>query len=151
MHESEVKYFSQALSDIKNEFYFDAITTFKKLCNEFPDSELCDDAFFNIGLCYFELNQFEKALNYFKHVIDNYPDSKISILQNGNEFGSTSAKCYLGIINCYLATGEINKIDDQIKIIKKYKDSYVMKDGKKVSFFEIAQDQLKKYNEINNL
>ncbi len=149
MHETEIKYFSQALLDIKDEFYFDAISSFKKIYEEFPQSELCDDAYYNIGLCYFELNQFEKAIHYFKHVIENYPDSKISILQNGSEFGSTCAKCHLGIINCYLATGNTKEIAHQISEIKKYKNSYVIKDGKKIKFFEIANDQLKKFKEIN--
>ena len=70
MHKLEVELFIKALKNAKDEFYFDSINDFKKLTNDYPDSELCDDALYNIGLCYFELKQFSTAIETFEKVIN---------------------------------------------------------------------------------
>ncbi|MDA0765079.1 MAG: tetratricopeptide repeat protein, partial [Proteobacteria bacterium] len=61
--------FTQALKFAQDEFYLDAATQFQKLIDEFPDSELSDDAQYNIGLCYFTINNFQKAIDSFEIVI----------------------------------------------------------------------------------
>ncbi len=141
MHKEEVDFFVNALKSANEEFYLEAINEFKTLIKEFPNSELCDDAEFNIGLCYFNMMQFEKAIESFNTVIDSYPDSTISILEGGNEFGKTAAKSYYAIINCYLAQGYLDSALLTLKNLKnkEFDDSYVINDSNNVSFLKLSE------------
>ena len=148
MHELEIEYFIKGLSYVNNKFYFDAIEQFKKIIAEFPGSELCDDAEYNISLCYFELNQFESAILNLNKLIQDYPDGTITVLGAGNEFGRTAAKAYLLTINCYLGLGQKEKAFEILPIIKTYDDSYVVRDGKKVTYFRLAEETLDLFDKI---
>lgn len=66
MHNKEIQYFTEGLSLARDEFYLDTIHKFNMLVDEFPQSDLADDALYNVGLCYFKLKQFEQA----KEIID---------------------------------------------------------------------------------
>ncbi len=50
MHEKEINYFTTGLQLANDAFYLDAMNQFRSLVTEFPDSELCDDAKFNLPL-----------------------------------------------------------------------------------------------------
>jgi tetratricopeptide (TPR) repeat protein len=145
MHKDEVDLFVKGLENAKSEFYLDSINKFKKLIKDFPDSELCDDAVYNIGLCYFYMQQFQKAIESFEKVINYYPDSTISILEGGNEFGKTAAKSFYGIINCYLAVGDIEKAKLIIPKINNYENSYIITNDKKVLYKELSLTIIEKY------
>lgn len=144
MHKEEVDLFVKALKSANEEFYFEAISEFRNLIKNFPNSELCDDSEFNIGLCYFNMMQFEKAIGSFYKVIDSYPDSTISILEGGNEFGKTAAKSYFAIVNCYMAQGDYDSAFLTLKKLKnkEFNDSYIIKDDRKISFYELAKQTL---------
>lgn len=144
MHKEEVDLFVKALKSANEEFYFEAISEFRNLIKNFPNSELCDDSEFNIGLCYFNMMQFEKAIGSFYKVIDSYPDSTISILEGGNEFGKTAAKSYFAIVNCYMAQGDNDSAFLTLKKLKnkEFNDSYIIKDDRKISFYELAKQTL---------
>ncbi len=144
MHKEEVDLFVKALKSANEEFYFEAISEFRALIEKFPNSELCDDSEFNIGLCYFNMMQFEKAIESFYKVIDTYPDSTISILEGGNEFGKTAAKSYFAIVNCYMAQGDNDSAILTLKKLKnkEFNDSYIIKDDRKISFYELAKQTL---------
>ena len=43
------------------------------------------------------MNNFTKAIDSFEKVITEYPDGTISILDGGNEYGKTAAKCHYGL------------------------------------------------------
>ena len=43
---------------------------FNALIDEFPDSDLADDALLNTGICYYAMNQFEK-INQFQELWGN--------------------------------------------------------------------------------
>lgn len=148
MHEKEIEYFLKGLEFVKDEFYIDAINEFNKLISEFPNSELVDDAIYNIGLCYFNMNQFIKAIEYYQKIIDEYPEAQITVLGGGNEFGKTAAKAYYGIFNCYLALNDKSKLNDILEKLEMYKDSYVIIDNEKVSFKELALKSLSLYEKI---
>ena len=144
MHKEEVDLFVKALKSANEEFYFEAISEFRNLIKNFPNSELCDDSEFNIGLCYFNMMQFEKAIGSFYKVIDSYPDSTISILEGGNEFGKTAAKSYFAIVNCYMAQGDNDSAILTLKKLKnkEFNDSYIIKEDRKISFYELAKQTL---------
>lgn len=140
MHDKEIELFTKALQACNDEFYIDAIETLLELVSTYPDSELADDALYNVGLCYFNLNQFEKAIEYFQKVIDEYPDGTISVLEGGNEYGSTSAKCYYAIINCLLAIGKMEEIENILYKLESYPDSYIINsEGTKLTYKEYAE------------
>ena len=115
----------------------------------FPDSELCDDAYYNKGLCYFKSGQFEKAKEQFYIVINDYPQSTISVLSGNNEFGKTPTKCAYAIINCYLATGNLNETQALMNMLENDKETYVLRDDEKVSFYELSKNLINNYKEAN--
>jgi len=144
MHDKEIQYFTEGLNLAKDEFYLDSINKFKILIDEYPQSDLADDALYNVGLCYFKMKQFEQAIETFNRAIINYPDATISALDNGNEFGLIAAKCLLGIFNSYFIS---NKIEDAKKIIEELKpydnNSYLIVNNQKRTFKEVAINTLK--------
>ena len=88
--------------------------------------------------------QFEKAIESFYKEIDTYPDSTISILEGGDEFGKTAAKSYFAIVNCYMAQGDIDSAFLTLKKLKnkEFNDSYIIREDRKISFYEIAKQTL---------
>lgn len=139
MHELEIGYFLEGLKFIQGKFFIDAIEQFKKIVTDFPDSELADDAEYNVSLCYFELNQFDSAILNLKKLIVDYPGATITILGAGNEFGRTAAKSYLLMINCYLALGELEKTSEILSLMEPYNDSYIITDGVRVTYHDLAK------------
>ena len=146
MHNKEIKIFTQALKLAKDEFYLDSVIEFQIIVEEFPESELVDDCYFNIGLCYFNIYQFQRAKKSFEFVISHYPDAIISILDGGNEYGRTSAKCYLGIVNCYLGMDDLENAKSILNKLEEYSDSYIiLPDGKKELFYSIGKKAVEGY------
>jgi tetratricopeptide (TPR) repeat protein len=145
MHEKEIQLFTNAIQMAKDEFYLDAIQKLEQLIKEFKDSELVDDAYYNIGLCYFNMNQFEKAIELFQKVIHQYPNATISILDDGNEFGKTTAKCHYATMNCFLGLGRFDLALDIVNALDDYSDTYVLIDGQKKTFKELALKAIEVY------
>lgn len=146
MHDKEIQYFTEGLQQAQQEFYLDAINKFQVLIDEYPNSDLADDALFNIGLCYFKMKQLEQAIEAFNQVIINYPDASISSLDNANEFGKTAAKCHYGIFQCLLL---LSKEEEALKELEKLKpfnqNTYVLIEEKKVNFEELAKEIFNQY------
>ena len=149
MHDKEIKLFTNGLKFAQDEFFFDAINDFNKLIKDYPESELADDALYNIGLCYFSVQQFEKAIGLFEKVILDYPDATISVLDGGNEFGKTAAKCHYAIVNCYLALNKLDKAKKELDKLKRYATSYMLVEEKKITFYEFTERAIKVYIETN--
>lgn len=146
MHEKEIQLFVQALKNAKDEFYIDSLKLFQQLIKEYPDSELVDDAYFNIGLCYFNMNQFNSAIENFKNVLENHPEATISILDGGNEYGRTAAKCLLGIINCNLGLEKLNDAKILLEKLKCFTDSFIiLPNGDKEFFHSLGQKAIEGY------
>ena len=143
MHDKEIQYFTEGLHLAMDDFYLDAIHKFNMLVDEFPQSDLADDALYNVGLCYFKLKQFEQAKEIFNLVIINYPEATITALENGNEFGLISAKCFLGIFNCHFIEDNMDNAKEIIETLKTFdQNSYLVLNGKKTTFKEIATTTL---------
>lgn len=141
----EIEMFTKALKHAQDEFYLDAISELKELIVNYPDSELVDDALYDLGLCYFNLNQFEQAIIQFYLVMSNYPDATISILSSGNEYGKTSSKAMYGIINCHLAQGSIELAKNMLEKLEKDKNSYVQVNNSKITFYEMAKNLIRSF------
>lgn len=145
MHEKEIQLFTKAIQLAQDEFYLDAIQKLEQLIKEFNNSELVDDAYYNIGLCYFNMNQFEKAIEMFQKVIHQYPEATISILDGGNEFGRTAAKCHYATMNCFLGMGRLDLALDLLNDLDEFSDTYVLIDGQKKTFKNIATKAIEVY------
>jgi len=151
MRDLEIQLFSEGMNSANEEFYLDAIANMKELLSKFPDSELVDDALYNIGLCYFNMSQFDKAIFYFNKCINDYPDGTISVLIGGNEYGHTAAKCHYAIMNCHLALGKIDDAKRALNIMANYPDSYVqLENDDKLTYEQLAKNAFQIFtNQIN--
>jgi tetratricopeptide (TPR) repeat protein len=149
MHEKEIEYFLKGLKCIKSKFFVDAIEHFQKIVKEFPESELADDAEYNISLCYYEMNQFEYAILNLQRLIKDYPEATITVLGSGNEFGRTAAKSYLLMINCFLALGDLEKTKEILALMELYSDSYVIDEGIRISYQNLAKKAIDLYKNVS--
>lgn len=61
------------------QYYVQAIETWDKLANEFPNSELAPEALFNIGDVYFRANHFNQADSVYEALISRYPDNPLAV------------------------------------------------------------------------
>lgn len=136
--------FEQALGFTSTGYLFDAIATFRKCAETDPKSELADDAYYNAGLCYYDLKFFHEAVSYFTRVIQGYPRAKINAVPGAKEFGRTAAKAHLGRLRAYLALGRRDDAQKELDELNRYPDSYVLDgDGKKHTFYELGLAALK--------
>ncbi len=69
--------FSQAYADYMKGNYDIAIIEFKDFISKFPESDKVDDAYYWLGLCYFEKEKYRDAIDSFDKVIKDYPDSDV--------------------------------------------------------------------------
>jgi len=145
MHEKEILYFTEAFQLAQEECYVDAINKFQNIIDDFPDSDLADDAMYNTGLCYYEMSQFQKAIEILEELIKTYPNATITALENGNEFGRTAAKAYYLIVQCYIGLGDIQKSKTYIPILDEYTNTYVIRNSEKYSFAQLAKDAIDIY------
>ena len=82
---------------------------FQQLVQEYPDSDLADNALYWIGEIYYSHNDYETAAKYFQQVIDKYP--------NGNKVPAAMLKLAL----CYRGMGDINRAKQILQeVIQKY-------------------------------
>ena len=129
----------------QEKFFVDAIHIFQKLVDEIPESDLADDALYNIGLCYFEMNQLQKSIEVLEEMIEKYPEATITALENANQFGKTAAKAYYLIVLCYIGLNDIQKAESYISIVQKYTNTYVLRDKVKITFAQLASEALKTF------
>ena len=148
MHDKEILYFTEAFQLTQLKCYVDAIHKFHNLVDEFPESDLADDAMYNIGLSYYEMNQFQKSIEVLEEMIEKYPNGTISVLEGGNEFGKTAAKAYYLIIQCYIGLGNIQKAETYIPIIENYTDSYTINNLVNISFAKLANNAIETFKEF---
>jgi TolA-binding protein len=129
-------------------FYMDAIDQFRKLIAEHPDGDLADDASYNIGLCYFQLNQFELALEEFQKTIAQYPEASIDPGELQQEKGKTAAKAHLGCISCLLGLGKLDEAKKALAKLKKYPESGVVgQEGSLKTFHSLGEELIAKFEE----
>lgn len=148
MKAEEIELFKNGVEFAKKEFYLDSINFFKQLIEKFPNSDLCDDAHYDIGLCYFHMGQFDKAIEQYRLVIKLFPNSKIDNFNDNTEFGKTSAKCHYSIINCFLALDKIDMANKELRYLDSHNNSYLMSGSKKITFKELAEKLIEKYTKL---
>ncbi|MBI2930356.1 MAG: tetratricopeptide repeat protein [Planctomycetes bacterium] len=138
------KVFEQAVGFASTGYVFDAIAAFKKSAETDPRGALADDAYYNIGLCYFELKLYHEAIEYFTRVIQGYPQATIHATAGAQESGRTAAKAHLGRLRAYLALGRRDEAQKELDELNKYPDSSVLDaQGVRKTFYELALEALK--------
>ena len=145
---NEMLLFVEGISLIADKFYIDAIHKFNKIITNYPESEITDDSLYNIARCYFELNQFDIALEKIIELEVKFPNAKIKPSKNDNEKGRTLAKAKYLQLNCLLGLNKINEAEVIVKELEPFDDSYLKIDGGKITFKELAKLAIKKYNSI---
>jgi tetratricopeptide (TPR) repeat protein len=148
MREKEVEYFTEAFKLTQNQFYVDAISKFKKLIIEYPESDLADDALYNIGFCYYEMNQFQMSIQILEEMIGKYPDATITAIEGGNAFGKTAAKAYYLIVQCHIGNKNIKKAESIIPILDKHSDTFILNNEEKIYFSDLAQQSIKTFKRL---
>jgi TolA-binding protein len=69
----------EAMSQEKSGCHDRAVQLFIRLTSEYPDSDLADNAYYNLGICYKTRGDLEKAFVAFKTVVKDYPKSDACI------------------------------------------------------------------------
>jgi TolA-binding protein len=69
------QYLTEGMKLVKKGDNHAAIRIFMRLTTEIPDSDLADNAFYNMGICHKMAGEPEKAHVAFSAVVKNYPDS----------------------------------------------------------------------------
>lgn len=73
--ESEQRAYDDAFQALKNLEYADAAQQFKDFLNQYPDSDLADNAQYWLGESYYVTRNYEIALGAFETLSERYPDS----------------------------------------------------------------------------
>lgn len=118
--------FAEAGLSVRQQLFVDATQQFLKIAQQYPEHELADDALYNAGLCYFQLDAFTNAIAIFGELIRNYPEATIYPDSQQREFGKTAAKALYALINCYLGLNQIDLAQDVLKRLDQYQDAYVL-------------------------
>ncbi len=69
--------FSQAYADYMKGNYDIAIIEFKDYISKFSNTEKVDNAYYWLGLCYFEKEKYRDAIDSFDKIIKDFPDSDV--------------------------------------------------------------------------
>ena len=69
------KLMKDAMKKVKGGDFHGGIQTFIRLTNEYPGSDLADNAYYNLGICHKQLRDTTKAVLAFRTVVERYPDS----------------------------------------------------------------------------
>lgn len=56
-----------------------ALEYYQRIIDEFPQSDMVDDAIYNIGFLYEEMDKTDKAHQFYLHLVDRYPESNYII------------------------------------------------------------------------
>ena len=67
--------FKQGMQQVKQNKMKEAIQSFIQFTRENPESGLADNAYYNLGICYKRLNDYIKAIVFFRIVLQQYPNS----------------------------------------------------------------------------
>jgi TolA-binding protein len=76
---SKNQMFSIAYTDFISEKYNVSILGFEDFIKNNPDSDKVDNAYYYLGLCYFNLEKYRDSIKAFDKIINDYPDSDVRV------------------------------------------------------------------------
>jgi tetratricopeptide (TPR) repeat protein len=71
--DSAREHFTMGMEYVGKELWVDALTKFNFVANLYPDSEYTPLSFFEAGYCYYRMGNNDKAIDYFKRFVYDYP------------------------------------------------------------------------------
>ena len=72
-------YYRKAFECGHKKDFIGAAKEFQKVLDEYPESQLADDAQYQKAICYFALKEYEQAVEEFEKVKKNFPESYLSV------------------------------------------------------------------------
>jgi len=91
--------FSIAYTDFISEKYGVAMLGFTDFIKNHPDSNQVDNAYYYLGLCYFNMEKYRESIKAFDTIVNDYPDSDVRI--------SASLRKALSLLEISLARGSV--------------------------------------------
>lgn len=110
--EDALKLYEDALGIYMKRDFQGALDKFLKFLNQYPHTTLEQNAYFWVGNSYYNLNNYDNALNYFSACLNNYPKKPTS------QGGKTDA-CIFMLYKTYKAMGNTQKAYDYLMQLKK--------------------------------
>lgn len=122
------KYLDEGMKLVKKGDTHGAIRVFMILTKEIPDSDLADNAFYNMGICHKMAKELEKAHVAFSMVVKNYPNSDAAPfaadqLEDLENVLDPAATHYLAAEQALINNELDNANNDFAKILKEFPDS----------------------------
>lgn len=118
-----------ALFQIANSYYrreqtYEAVTTFRRFLQQFPNSRLREQAQYNIAYIYLNSGNYEQAIEEFRTAINNYPGTR------------WAARSQYNIGDAYYNAGEYDKaIAAYKKVLERYPNSdYVVEAANGINY-----------------
>ena len=118
--------FRQAVTLAADNLIVEAAGAFREVVEAWPEDDLADDALYNVGACYLAMNQFGRATDTFREVIERYPDATIHSANGRSEVGRTAAKAWLGMVAASLGVGDVDGARKACDELGAYPDSKVV-------------------------
>lgn len=103
--------YQDALSTYMNRDFNGALSKFLQFLNDYPQTDLEQNAYFWVGNSYYNLNNYDKALDYFSDCLNNFPKKPTS------QGGKTDA-CLFMLYKTYKAMGNTQKAYDYLMQLK---------------------------------
>ncbi len=108
----DLKSYEDALSTYMKRDFGSALDKFLLFLSNHPHTNLEQNTYFWVGSCYYNLNQYDKALDYFSECLNNFPKKPTK------EGGKTDA-CLFMLYKTYKATGDTQKAYEYLMKLKK--------------------------------
>ncbi|MEZ7891017.1 MAG: tetratricopeptide repeat protein [Candidatus Wallbacteria bacterium] len=70
---------NDSIKAVKEKRLAEAISGFKQICVNYPDSNLADNAHYNLGMVYEMKHDYSKAFIEYKTILEQYPDSDAAL------------------------------------------------------------------------
>ena len=117
-----------ALKKEEHEFNLsDAVFSFSRLIDDFPDSDLCPDSLMWIGNCYYFNGEFDNSINSYKRLTEDYPENpecknayyRIGKCYEGKNDLESALSSYKKVTELFPGTSAAKQAEFDIKRIEK--------------------------------
>lgn len=119
---------------------FDAITTFRQLLVDYPQSDWREEAQYSLGYLYFQNEEYERAIQEYQTLIDEFPRDPLA------------AKAQYGIGDAYFNAGQLEaSVSAYEAVLNRYPESPFAADAASgIQYALIAMDDAARAEEIIN-
>jgi tetratricopeptide (TPR) repeat protein len=123
--------FRSAQSYSRLQYYMQAIETWEKLANEYPNSDLSVEGLYNIGDIYFRADHFAEADSIYQLIIERYPDHSFAV--------ESSLKLAQSAYNAGDYEGAIQRYQNFIDAYPDHEKNKEALEGIQLSYYQLGQ------------